>query len=134
MRADPLVDPVDESSWDYRRHVLQMLKSAHEAGVKLVCGTDPPTPYVFHGYSVHQELELMVEAGLTPMEALVIATRRPAEMLGAEDIFGTIKPGKRADLLILSANPLEDIHNTRTLETVILDGNVLDQSALLADE
>jgi imidazolonepropionase-like amidohydrolase len=133
LRADPMVDPVDESGWAYRREVLQMLKDAHEAGVELVCGTDPPVPYVFHGYSVHQELELMVEAGLTPMEALVTATRRPAEMLGEQDVFGTVEPGKRADLLILSANPLEDIRNTRTLETVVLDGRVIDRSAPLPD-
>lgn len=131
LRANPLVPPIDENSWNYRRQVLNMLKTAHDTGVKLVCGTDPPTPYVFHGYSVHQELELMVEAGLTPMEALVTATRRPAEMLGEEEVFGTIEPGKRADLLVLSANPLEDIRNTRALETVIQEGRVLERSSLL---
>ncbi len=64
-------------------------------------GSDTGNPFVFPGYSMHQELELMVEAGLTPMEALVAATRRAAEMIGAEDTFGTVESGKRADLLIL---------------------------------
>lgn len=134
LGADPLVPPVDDSGWTYRRGVLQTLRDAHDAGVKLVCGTDPPTPYVFHGYSVHQELELMVEAGLTPTEALVIATRRPAEMLGEEEVFGTIEPGRRADLLLLFADPLEDIRNTRTLETVIRSGEVIERTTLLTDE
>jgi imidazolonepropionase-like amidohydrolase len=76
----------------------------------------------------------MVEAGLTPMEALVTATRRPAEMLGEEGVFGIVEPGKRADMLILSANPLEDIRTTRTLETVILGGRVIKSLSLLTDE
>lgn len=134
LRAAPLVPPIDDSSWDCRRNVLQMLKDAHDAGVELVCGTDPPGAYVFHGYSVHQELALMVEADLTPMEALVTATRRPAQMLGEEDIFGTVEPGKRADLLILASNPLKDIRSTLTPETVVVSGSVLDRARLLADQ
>ena len=63
----------------------------------------------------------------------MIATRRAAEMLGEGDVFGTIEPGKRADLLILTADPLADIRNTRTLELVILDGKVIDRSSLLED-
>ena len=83
---------------------------------------------------MHEELELMVEAGLTPMEALVAATRRAAEMLEAEDIFGTVEPGKRADLLILGRDPLKDIRNTRTLEVVIRGGAIVDRSSLRAQE
>lgn len=114
--------------------VLQSLDEAHEAGVALAFGTDTGNPFVFPGYSAHVELELMVQAGLTPMEALIAATRRPAEMLGKADIFGTIEPGKRADLLVLDADPLEDIRNTRTLELVIRGGEVIDRSSLLPDE
>ncbi len=100
----------------------------------IVGGTDTGNPFVFPGYSMHEELELMVEAGLTPMEALVAATRRAAEMLGAEDVFGTMEPGKRADLLVLGGDPLKDIRNTRTLEVVVQGGEIIDRSSLLIHE
>jgi imidazolonepropionase-like amidohydrolase len=111
--------------------VLASIAAAHDAGVSIVLGTDTNNPFVFPGYSVHLELELLVEAGLSPMDALVAATRRPAEMLGKENQFGTIEPGKRADLLILSANPIDDIRNTRTLELVVHNGEVIGRSSLL---
>ncbi len=126
---NPTTSPSAEE-WRGRRETLRALKAAHDAGVKLTGGTD----HLFSGYSMHHELELMVEAGLTPMEALVIATRRAAEMLGEEDVFGTLEPGKRADLLVLGADPLEDIRNTRTLEVVIRGGEVIDRSSLLPEE
>jgi len=97
----------------------------------MAAGTDTGNPYVFPGYSVHKEMELLVRAGLTPMEALEAATRVAAEMIGAEDAYGAIEPGKRADLLILTANPDEDIKNTRSLEVVISEGRVVDREALL---
>ena len=96
----------------------------------IVQGTDTGTLFSFAGYSVHDELEFLVKAGLTPGAALEAATRRAAEMLDAEDDFGTIEPGKRADLLILGANPLDDIRNARSLETVIAEGRVVDRDAL----
>lgn len=120
-----------EADWARRRRGLESLEAAHDAGVELVGGSDTANPFVFHGYSMHHELELMVEAGLTPMEAITVATSRAAEMLGEEDVFGTIEPGKRADLLILAADPLDDIRNTRALEVVILDGKAIDRSSLL---
>ena len=113
---------------------LASIAAAHDAGVPIALGTDTNMPFVFPGYSVHVELELLVEAGLTPMDALVAATRRPAEMLGKEDSFGTLEPGKRADLLILTANPLADIRNTRTIEIVVQSGEVIDRSSLLPDK
>lgn len=103
----------------------------HERGVRMAVGTDTGNPYVFPGYSVHGEMELLVRAGLTPMEAIQAATRVAAEMIGAEADYGTIEPGKRADILILGANPLEDIRNTRSLELVISEGRVVDREALL---
>ena len=103
----------------------------HSRGVRMAVGTDTGNPYVFPGYSVHKEMELLVRAGLMPMEALEAATRVAAEMIGAEDAYGTIEPGKRADLLILTANPLEDIKNTRSLEVVISEGRVVDRDALV---
>lgn len=83
---------------------------------------------------MHYELELLVEAGLTPMEALIAATRRAAEMIGADEVFGTVTPGKRADLLILGADPLADIRNTRTLEVVIRGGEIVDRATLWTRE
>jgi imidazolonepropionase-like amidohydrolase len=124
--------PPSEEDWAWRRDLLRALKSAHDAGVPIVGGSDTGNPFVFPGYSMHEELAMMVEAGLTPMEALVAATRRAAEMLGAESTFGTVESGKRADLLILGRDPLEDIRNTRTLETVIQGGDIIDRSSLLA--
>ena len=111
--------------------VLASVGRLHDQGVPIVLGTDTGNAYVFPGYRVHRELELLVEAGLSPMEALVSATSAAAEMIGAEHEFGTIEPGKRADLLILAADPLEDIGNTRSLEVVISEGRVIDRRTLL---
>jgi imidazolonepropionase-like amidohydrolase len=129
MAATP--DDVRAGLWS---QVLASIAAAREAGVPIALGTDTNNPFVFPGYSVHVELELLVEAGLTPMDALVAATRRPAEMLGKEDVFGTLEAGKRADLLILAANPLEDIRNTRRLETVVRSGEVIDRSSVLPQD
>ena len=111
--------------------LLSNVGTLQDRGVVIALGTDTGNPYVFPGYSVHLELELLVRAGLSPMEALQAATLRAAQMIGAEDEFGTIESGKRADLLVLGANPLQDIRNTRSLEIVISDGNVVDREALL---
>ena len=99
-------------------------------GVPIVLGTDTGNIFTFQGYSVHDELEFLVKAGLTPSEALAAATKNAAEMLNADDEFGTIEPGKRADILILGANPLNDIRNTRSLEIVIAEGRLVDREAL----
>lgn len=110
--------------------VAAMVGMLHERGVALAVGTDTGNPYVYPGYSVHREMALLVQAGLTPMEAIVAATRGAAEMIGVEDEFGTVAPGKRADLVILGADPLADITNTRSLDTVIAQGQVVDRHAL----
>ncbi len=103
----------------------------HAQGVLIAVGTDVGNPLVFPGFTAHQELALLVRAGLTPMQALMAATARAAEMIGESDGFGTIEPGKRADLLILDANPLEDIANTRAIQTVVANGHVVDRATLL---
>jgi hypothetical protein len=100
-----------------------------EAGVKLLAGTDMPQAFVYPGFSLHQELELLVQSGLTPLEALRTATYNPAEFLGALDSLGTVTQGKVADLLLLDANPLADIRNTRRIAVVIANGRVFDQAA-----
>jgi hypothetical protein len=100
------------------------------AGVRLLAGTDASVPYCFPGSGLHDELELLVEAGLNRMEALQAATRNPAEFLGWERKLGTVQRGKLADLVLLDADPLEDIRNTRRIRAVVLGGRVLDRAAL----
>jgi imidazolonepropionase-like amidohydrolase len=101
------------------------LKKLSDAGVPIVMGTDTGPPARFQGYFEHMELELMVQAGLTPMQALVAATGEPARLLKQSGKIGTLVPGAWADLLVLAKNPLEDIRNTKSLETVWIAGNKL---------
>ena len=93
---------------------LEVVGGLQRAGVRLMTGSDfGANPLLFPGWGVHDELELLVRAGLKPEEALVAATRHPAEFLGFGDRLGTIAPGKLADLILLEADPLADIRNTR---------------------
>jgi imidazolonepropionase-like amidohydrolase len=101
------------------------LKTLSDAGVKIAFGTDSGIPARFPGYSEHRELQLMVEAGLTPMQAIVAATRTNAEILGGAKQFGTLQPGRRAEFLVLDANPLDDIHNTEKLSAVWQAGKIV---------
>ena len=102
-------------------HAKANLKRLVDAGVPFGFGTDAGPPGRFPGYSAHWELQLMVEAGLTPTQAIASATRRAADFLGAPDL-GTLEPGKWADLVVLEANPLADIRNTRTIRAVYVAG------------
>ena len=102
------------------------------AGVDIVLGTDAGAgPNHFYGYTGHRELEIFVRLGMTPMQAIVAATSRPAEHLGLSEM-GRIAPGKSADFVILDANPLEDIRNTRTISRVYLRGREVDREGLRA--
>ena len=101
------------------------LKTLSDAGVKIAFGTDSGIPTRFPGYLEHRELQLMVEAGLTPMQAIVAATGTNAEILGGAKTFGTLQAGRRADFLVLDANPLEDIHNTERLSAVWQAGKIV---------
>jgi len=116
---------------------LAVVGAMHRAGVPILAGTDTAAGvYVFPGFSLHDELSLLVEAGLSPMEALQAATVRPARFLGLLDRLGTVEEGKVADLVLLEANPLEDIRNTRKIAAVIVGGRYLartDLDLLLAD-
>ena len=87
-----------------------------------MAGTDAPLPLVMPGFSLHQELEVLVKAGLTPFEALRAATLIPAQYFKLDDKLGKIEEQMWADLVLLSKNPLEDIRNTRSIEAVIKDG------------
>jgi imidazolonepropionase-like amidohydrolase len=100
------------------------------ANVDIVLGTDAgAVPDHFFGYTGHRELEIFVRLGMTPMQALVAGTSRPAERLGLSDM-GTLAPGKSADLVVLDANPLDDIRNTRSIAAVYLRGAEVDRAAL----
>ena len=105
-------------------------RDLRDAGVSLLAGTDMPQAFVYPGFSLHDELELLVRSGLTPLEALRSATYNPAEFLGALDSLGTITRGKVADLVLLDADPLTDIRNTRRISLVIANGRVFDAAAL----
>jgi imidazolonepropionase-like amidohydrolase len=102
------------------------LKTLYDAGVRIGFGTDSGAmPTRIPGFSEHRELEDMVQAGLTPMQAIVCATRSNAELLGLEAVRGTLRPGKRADLIVLAANPLDDITNTRSIVSIFHDGRTV---------
>jgi imidazolonepropionase-like amidohydrolase len=108
----------------------ELVGEMHRAGVKILAGTDLGNPYVYPGFSLHDELALLVQAGLTPLEALQTATLNPAKFFGKETELGTIEKGKLADLVLLDANPLENINNTTKINAVVLNGRLLDRAAL----
>jgi len=109
---------------------LEIVGKMQQAGERIMAGTDTPAPNVFPGSSLHEDLVYLVQAGLTPMQALQAATKNPAEFLNQLDTHGTIAPGKFADLVLLDANPLTDIHNTQAIRAVVLRGHLLDRPAL----
>jgi imidazolonepropionase-like amidohydrolase len=113
--------------WDVARKIVAALRRAN---VPIVAGTDAPMPDVYPGFALHDELERLADAGLTPADALRAATLAPAKLFGIERDAGTIAIGKRADFVLLDADPLRDIRNTRRIAAVVLDGRVFDRAAL----
>ena len=107
------------------QYTLDMIDRMHKAGVPVGAGTDTPIALAIPGYSLHNELEVLVAAGLTLLEALGAATVQPAKFFSLEEEMGAIAPGMRADLLLLDANPLTDIRNTRTISRVIARGRLM---------
>jgi imidazolonepropionase-like amidohydrolase len=120
-------DKLAARRWEVSR---QIVKTLHAAGVRILAGTDAPMPQVYPGFALHKELELLVEAGLSPADALRSATIWPADFLGLNDSIGSIATGKRADLLLLEGNPLSDISQTQRIRAVVLDGRLLLRSDL----
>jgi imidazolonepropionase-like amidohydrolase len=125
---DPAYDPAI-AAWaiDIRRRLILAL---HRAGAGLLLGADAPQVFNVPGFAIHRELEYIVAAGLTPYEALRTGTVNPAEFFGQEHVFGTVEIGREADLLLLDANPLEDIGNARRIHGVILRGRWLSRQEL----
>jgi imidazolonepropionase-like amidohydrolase len=106
----------------------RLVKAISDSGGKIMAGSDTPEWFFGYGWTIHREMESLVAAGLTPYQALAAATRNPAEFLRASKEWGTIEKGKRADLLLLEGNPLEDIRNTARIEAVSLGGRWLDRA------
>ena len=110
---------------------LEIVKTMRNAGIPFLAGTDtPPGVYVFPGFSLHQELQRFVAAGFTPLQALQTATLNPAKFLGMSDRLGTVEKGKLADLVLLDANPLDDIRNTQKITGVVVNGRYLSRAVL----
>jgi imidazolonepropionase-like amidohydrolase len=105
---------------------VAVVGALHRAGIPIVAGTDQSVP----GHSLHREIELYVQAGFSPLEALQAATAVPARVMGRDADSGTIQPGKRGDLIVLDGNPLEDIHHTRRIFRVITGDRVFDPAPL----
>ena len=125
---------MDESRYAvHGQWTLEMLPRLREAGVPIGAGTDTPIGWSVPGHSLHSELEVFVAAGLTPREALASATVVPAQFFDLESEMGAVAEGYRADLLLLDANPLENISATRRIAVVIVDGQVARGSELLRD-
>jgi imidazolonepropionase-like amidohydrolase len=126
LASDP--HPVRE---EFVAHELDMMRKLHAANVPFLAGTDTPAGVdVLPGVSLHLELERFVAAGFTPLEALQTATLNPAMFYDKLGDSGSVKPGRVADLVMLSANPLSDIRNTRAIVGVVADGRYLSSADL----
>jgi imidazolonepropionase-like amidohydrolase len=119
-----------ESQKRYFAQEEKLVGEMARAGIKIMAGTDTPNAYVIAGFSLHDELRLMVESGMAPMQALVSATRAPAEYLGELKLRGTVEIGKAGDLVLLDADPLKDIRNTTRINAVIQKGKLLTRTDL----
>lgn len=130
----PFGFPMTEEQWQvlqgrYERE-KEIVGMMAEAGVPLLAGSDSTTPWAFPGFGLHDELELLVDAGLTPLQALQAATLNPARFFGRSKELGTVRNGKLADLVLLEGNPLQDITNTRRIRAVVADGRIYRRAEL----
>ena len=135
MFVKSILSDMDTDPLPVRKHFVQMeldmTLAMFRAGVPFMAGTDTAAGvHIFPGFSLHQELALFVQAGLTPIQALQTATRNPAQFMGRLADMGTVEKGKLADLVLLDANPLDDIANTRRIRAVVLAGRYFGRADL----
>jgi len=120
-----------------RSQELALAAALTLAGVEgvtlLAAGTDAPYPGVFQGEGLHRELELLVEAGLQPLQAITLATRNAARLVGGEAQWGTLEPGRRADLLVIDGRPDRRIEDSRRIVMVVQEGRIVDRARLVLD-
>lgn len=129
LALNSLSAPIDWAS--HERLWNRELRPMADAGVLILTGTDTGVPFVFAGFAVADEMELLVrDGGLTILESLRAATSNVAAWMRADRDFGFVEPGQRADLVLLDANPLDDIGNVRRIAAVVRDGRLLDRAAL----
>jgi len=133
-KADPFLKAKTAEDWALSKKVftkeLAVVGAMQKAGVGVLAGTDTLNPYCLPGFSLHDELGLLVRAGLTPMQALQAATLNPARFMGREKDLGTVAAGKIADLVVLDANPLDDIGNTKKISAVVFAGQLFSRASL----
>ncbi len=122
--------PVTEATTAYANWFFEMVGHLKTADVDIMAGTDCPIFFLTPGYSLHEELALLVKGGLTPLEAIEAATTKPAEYFKMDKELGLIQAGMLADLLLLEANPLDDIRNTLKINAVVRDGKLHNRAAL----
>ena len=107
-----------------------MTRALRDAGVRFLAGTDITATYLLPGFSLHDELVLLTQAGLTSIEALQAATSNAAEFLGLNEEIGTVEVGKTADLVLIDGDPIEDISNTQRIHAVIMNGKLYGREQL----
>jgi imidazolonepropionase-like amidohydrolase len=133
-KADARMKDWSASEFGIRRAVFseqsKLTGDLFRAGVHMLAGTDAGNAFCFPGFSLHDELALLVDSGVSPLGALQMATRNAAEFMHATDKYGSVTPGKIADLVLLDADPLQDIHNTRKISAVFLSGREFNRAAL----
>jgi imidazolonepropionase-like amidohydrolase len=130
-KQDQMTTPADfELRDELFARSSQVVAKMQAGGVGILAGTDSAAPDLVPGFSLHEELALLTQAGLSPMQALQAATKNPADFMGTIKNQGTIEIGKNADLLILDENPLTDIRNTEKIRSLVIHGKLMDRSAL----
>jgi hypothetical protein len=130
LQSNPAYDPEKARRFAVLRG--RLIKALHDGGAGLLLGSDAPQVFNVPGFAIHRELEYLVAAGLTPYQALATGTREVARFLGTPNDFGTVAQGRRADLLLLEANPLANVANVRRRSGVMLGGRWLPESEIQA--
>ncbi len=135
--ANRKLDKDDKGKIRYFSQILakakKNLKKMYDAGLLLIAGTDAPYPGVFQGESIHRELELIVASGLTPLQAITLATKNGSILLGEQKNWGTLENGKIANILVINGRPDLNISHTRNIEKIIFKGKILDRDKLKID-